>query len=206
MFEPIKIYCESLLKNFSSIGNERKLLLENISGYVDSKIKEGKPANLIYICTHNSRRSHFGQIWAHIASIYYNLPEVNAFSGGTEITAFNINAINALKRIGFLVNSNNAGNNPVYNLVFDEKDKPVTCYSKLYNSPENPSSNFAAIMTCSDAEQNCPFIPSVDKRIGTPYEDPKIFDNTSQQDEMYSERCRQIAIETFYAFSRVNSA
>ena len=47
----------------------------------------------------------------------------------------------------------------------------------------NPKSDFAAIMTCSDAEQNCPFIPNVALRIGTTYEDPKKSDGTSLQDE-----------------------
>jgi protein-tyrosine phosphatase/arsenate reductase len=45
-------------------------------------------------------------------------------------------------------------------------------------------------------------MPGVELRIGTTYDDPKDFDNTPLQDEKYSERCRQIALETFYAFSK----
>ena len=67
----------------------------------------------------------------------------------------------------------------------------------------NPTKNFAAIMTCSDAEENCPFIPGVDLRIGTTYDDPKAFDNTELQDSKYDERSRQIALETFYIFSKL---
>ncbi|MDF2453450.1 MAG: protein-tyrosine-phosphatase, partial [Bacteroidota bacterium] len=44
----------------------------------------------------------------------------------------------------------------------------------------------------------------VELRIATTYDDPKEFDNTSQQDEKYSERCKQIALETFYVFSKIN--
>jgi arsenate reductase len=58
-------------------------------------------------------------------------------------------------------------------------------------------------MTCSDAEENCPFIPGVELRIGTTYEDPKAYDNTLQQDTQYDTRCRQIALETLYVFSLV---
>jgi protein-tyrosine phosphatase/arsenate reductase len=43
----------------------------------------------------------------------------------------------------------------------------------------------------------------VELRIATTYDDPKAFDNTPQQDAKYDERCKQIALETLYAFSLV---
>ena len=203
MYTSIKAYCDSLTKDFAAIPDSRKEVLEKMAQYISAKRKENKTVNLVYVCTHNSRRSHFGQVWAHVASRYYNIPNVHAFSGGTEATAFNINAINALKRIGFEVQPANSGNNATYHVSFDEKEKPVICFSKVYDNPVNPQKEFAAIMTCSDAEENCPFIPGVELRVGTTYDDPKAFDNTPLQDAKYSERCRQIALETFYAFSRL---
>ena len=199
----IKKYCDELKGEFNSISDERKLLLDKISNYVKTKKAEKKPVNLVYICTHNSRRSHFGQIWAHVASDYFGIKNVHTFSGGTEATAFNINAINALKRIGFLVRHLTEGNNPTYQVFHDENLEPSICFSKVYDNATNPPSGFAAIMTCSDAEENCPFIPGVELRIGTTYDDPKAFDNTPQQDEKYDERCRQIGRETLYVFSKV---
>ncbi len=203
MFTQIRSYCDSLTKQFDAIPAPRKELLGEISKYMIEKRAHGKPVNLVYICTHNSRRSHFGQIWAQVASNYYGIKNVNAFSGGTEATAFNIHAIHALQRIGFEVKPLSNEKNPVYHVVFDEMESPVICFSKVYDDPKNPQKNFAAIMTCSDAEENCPFIPGVELRIGTTYDDPKAFDNTPQQDEKYSERCRQIALETLYIFSKV---
>lgn len=93
--------------------------------------------------------------------------------------------------------------NPVYHLQFDEIKAPIVCFSKVYIDKNNPQKDFAAIMTCSDAEENCPFIPGVELRIGITYEDPKNFDGTLLQDEKYDERCRQIAVETFFVFSKV---
>lgn len=58
-------------------------------------------------------------------------------------------------------------------------------------------------MTCSDAEENCPFIPEADIRLLTTYSDPKEFDYTSLQDINYDERCKEIALETFYVFSLI---
>lgn len=203
MFAEIKRYCDELTRFFNEISDERKVLLEQISTYISQKSKTQEQINLVYICTHNSRRSHFGQVWAKVASSYYHIPKVNTFSGGTEATAFNANAINALKRIGFMVEKEKEEQNPIYHVKYDEQETDIICFSKVYDHPNNPSKNFAAIMTCSDAEENCPFIPGVELRIGTTYNDPKAFDGTALQDEKYSERCRQIALETFYVFSKL---
>jgi arsenate reductase len=201
MYTQIKKYCDDLALEFNSISKDRKVLLEQISSYIHSKINTGNPINLVYICTHNSRRSHFGQIWAQVAADYYNIKNVNVFSGGTEATAFNINAINAIKRVGFDVKKMDDSNNSIYQISFDENEKPISCFSKEYHDSTNPKIEFAAIMTCSDAEENCPFIPGAELRIGTTYDDPKAFDNTPLQDKKYDERCKQIALETLYVFA-----
>lgn len=203
MYPSIKSYCDPLTTRFGEIPGERKALLEKISQYVAKKKLMGQPVNLVYICTHNSRRSHFGQIWARVASEYYNITGVNAFSGGTEATAFNVNAINALTRAGFRIEPIGPDKNAVYHVSYDDAQLPIECYSKVYDYPGNPRNDFAAIMTCGEAEENCPFIPGADIRIATPYEDPKAFDNTPEQDAKYDERCEQIALETLYAFSKV---
>jgi arsenate reductase len=203
MFQSVKTYCDSLVKDFDKISSERKEILEKITQYIAKKSILNKPVNLVYICTHNSRRSHFGQIWAKVASDYFTIENINTYSGGTEATAFNINAINALKRVGFDIKAMDAEKNPTYHVLYDDKKTPVVCFSKVYDHPNNPQKEFAAIMTCSDAEENCPFIPGVELRIGTTYDDPKAFDNTPLQDTKYDERCRQIALETLYVFSKV---
>ena len=203
MFPSLKNYCDRLSADFDLISHERKNLLAKIASYIVLKQKENQPVNLVYICTHNSRRSHFGQIWATVAAHYYGVPTINTFSGGTETTAFHLNAINALTRVGFKIESDAESNNPHYRVFYDDHAKPIDCFSKVYDHPQNPQKNFAAIMTCSDAEENCPFIPGVELRIGTTYDDPKSFDGTKFQDAKYDERCRQIAIETFYVFSLI---
>jgi len=200
----IKNYIDELVWQFDLIPEERKAILQRISDYINEKQEQNKPINLVYICTHNSRRSHLGQIWAKAAAGYYSIDKVNTYSGGTEATAFNINAINALRRIGFTIRKTTDSENPVYHVYHNDGDEPSVCFSKTYDNAHNPGSAFAAIMTCSDAEENCPFIPGVELRVGTTYDDPKEFDNTPLQDEKYDERCRQIALETLYAFSLVN--
>ncbi|MCD6019529.1 MAG: protein-tyrosine-phosphatase [Bacteroidetes bacterium] len=204
MIQSIKTYCDSLTGEFHSIPARRKEILDKFTLYIRNKVQENKPIRLVYVCTHNSRRSHFGQVWAQAAASYYKVPNVHTYSGGTEATAFHPNAIHALEKIGFQIKKTSEEKNPVYEVSYDLDEQPALCFSKTYDDKNNPQSGFAAIMTCSDAEENCPFIPGVELRIATTFDDPKEFDNTSQQDEKYSERCKQIALETFYVFSKIN--
>jgi arsenate reductase (thioredoxin) len=200
MYPSIKNFCDQLVTQFDEISLERKELLEKVSAFITKKKVAGLDIKLVYICTHNSRRSHFGQVWANVAADFFHIENVSTFSGGTEATAFNPNAINALHHVGFDISTIEEGSNPVYRVAHSDAYAPSICFSKVYDDVANPQAGYAAIMTCSDAEENCPFIPGVELRIGTTYDDPKAFDNTPLQDAKYDERCRQIALETLYIF------
>ncbi|MDX2191018.1 MAG: protein-tyrosine-phosphatase [Bacteroidota bacterium] len=188
---------------FDFISKERKGLLTRISHYIADNEANGLESNLVYICTHNSRRSHFGQIWAQVAAEYYGIKHLKSYSGGTEATAFNANAIKAIMNIGFKVTGNQEAKNPIYTIEYASDSPVITCFSKVYDDESNPKSDFCAIMTCSEAEANCPFVAGAVARIATTYDDPKAFDNTPLQDQKYAERCLQIATETLFALSLV---
>ena len=202
MKSEIKSYCLDRIQEFELIPEERKDLLGKIADYICYMRGEDAPIQLIYICTHNSRRSHFGQIWAAVAADFYGIENVKTFSGGTVATEFHSNAIYSLLEVGFDLIADSESGIPKYTMLFG-KNKSTLCFSKVYTDDVNPKENFVAIMTCSDAEDNCPFIPGVDLRFATTYEDPKHFDGTDQQSEKYSERCAQISRECLYVFSLV---
>lgn len=203
MLYTIRQLATAQTRRFDEIPEARKAVLARIATYIETRYAQGEAINLVFICTHNSRRSHFGQIAAALAAEYYALDRVRVFSGGTEATAFHPNAIAALRHLGFSVESaDTTAKNPVWTVRFGEYGQ-TTCFSKVFNDPANPDKHFAAIMTCSDAEQNCPFVPGTELRIGTTYEDPKASDGTPQQDATYQERFLQIAREMLYAFSLI---
>ena len=81
----------------------------------------------------------------------------------------------------------------------------MSLFSKVFDHEANLAEQFAAIMTCSHADENCPYIPGSEARIPVRYEDPKAFDDTEQEAEMYDERSMQIASEMLWVFSQVNS-
>ncbi|GJM29123.1 MAG: arsenate reductase [Cyclobacteriaceae bacterium] len=183
------------------IPEDRKEVLQLLIDFIQSKIDAGQQINLNFICTHNSRRSQFAQIWAQTAADYFGVP-AKCFSGGVEVTAFNERAVASVKRSGFKVSSKGDAN-PFYSVTIGDDQHPVSAFSKLFDHPVNQVESFAAVMTCSHADENCPFIPGTEKRIPVHYEDPKDFDGTPQEEARYDERSMQIASEMFYMFSHI---
>ncbi|MEJ2583650.1 MAG: protein-tyrosine-phosphatase [Robiginitalea sp.] len=186
------------------VGNDRKAILQPLVEYIQAKVDQGHRAHLNFICTHNSRRSQLSQVWAHTAANYFGVP-ATCCSGGVEVTAFNERAVASLMRSGFRVTSEGEENRE-YTVYYSENRKPIRAFSKLYDDPENAASDFAAVMTCSDADENCPFIPGTEARIPVRYKDPKEFDGTPEEALKYDERSLQIASEMFYVFSQIKNA
>ncbi len=184
-----------------SISDERLAVLKPLIEYIQTKIDQGKEVNLNFICTHNSRRSQFSQIWAQTAANYFGIPAL-CYSGGVEVTAFNERAVASIKRSGFGVSSK-GDSNPIYLISHSDEKEPIKAFSKLFDDPINQADQFAAVMTCSHADENCPFIPGTEKRIPVRYDDPKEFDGTPEEAERYDQRSMQIASEMFYTFSQV---
>jgi arsenate reductase len=204
MVSKLKNYISELVLEFDAIPEDRKEDLQEVARYMANKLKEGKSVKLNFICTHNSRRSHLAQIWAQTAAFYYEIDHIETFSGGTEATAFNPRAVAAIKRAGFKV-ENPGGDNPRYNIFIGDGADPMVCFSKKFDDDHNPDKNFAAIMTCSDADENCPFVPGAEFRKAITYVDPKEADGTERETEVYDQRCRQIATEMFYMMNEVSS-
>lgn len=202
LFQSIETYVEVCKTGFDTIPKERRKDLERVADFISEKWKNGDLVNMIFICTHNSRRSQFGQVWAAVAAAHFGIRNVQTFSGGTEETAFNKRAVEAIQRAGLKVEGT-VSTNPRYSVRFSDEVGALDCYSKTFDTPANPQKGFAAIMTCSDADEACPIVHGADFRARITYEDPKVADRTVQEKEVYDERCKQIATEMLYLFSKV---
>ena len=196
---------DKLVSEFNQISKDRIPIIEQLTAYISKKYEEGQKIQLNFICTHNSRRSHISQIWAQTAAYYFGIKNVDTFSGGTEATAFNLRAVRAMKQAGFDIVTIKEGQNPVYQVRFADDAPVLAVFSKKYDDDFNPKKDFAAIMTCSHADQNCPLVVGASTRIALTYDDPKDFDGTSQEAAKYSERVHEIGTEILYAFSKVKT-
>jgi arsenate reductase len=195
IYPSIKSYIEKATS--VEITDERKSILNEIVEYINSSSEP----KLNFICTHNSRRSHLSQIWAQTLAHHFGV-KVQTYSGGTEATAFHPNAVAALERAGFKVQKGE-GDNPQFKMAYSDQAEPLTCYSKTFDDSVNPSFGFAAIMTCSEADAECPIAFGADARVKLIYEDPKVSDGSGNEEKIYGERSSQIASEMHYVFSSI---
>ncbi|MGS0748616.1 protein-tyrosine-phosphatase [Halpernia sp. GG3] len=188
-----------------TISNERKLILQPLIKFIQTKVSNNSEIRLNFICTHNSRRSHLSQVWAQTLAHYFNIKNVFCYSGGTENTALFPMVTQTLQNSGFQIKTLSDGKNPIYCIKYAQNEHPIIGFSKKLNDNFNPKSEFAAILTCNSANEACPIVFGAEKKIPITFEDPKAFDNTPQQGEKYNERSLQIATELFYVFTQIKS-
>jgi len=98
MFQVIEKHINSL--DISNVPEERKTILKPLIEYIIEKQNTNESIRLNFICTHNSRRSHLSQVWAHVMAYFYTIDKVTCYSGGTEATALFPKAAEALKKSG----------------------------------------------------------------------------------------------------------
>ena len=186
-----------------AVPEERKEVLKPLIDYIQKKVNSNEEIRLNFICTHNSRRSHLSQIWAQTMAFHFSIKNVFCFSGGTEATAMFPKVAETIINQGFQIQKLSEHQNPVYAVKFDKNQHPIICFSKTFDDAFNPNAHFAAIMTCSSADEGCPFIVGAEQRLPIRFEDPKAFDGTDAMNEKYAERSNQIASEMYFVFSQI---
>ena len=199
----LRPYVSEVAAELKMISAERRTVLDAIATTIAARLDRGDNADLTFICTHNSRRSHMSQIWLQTAAVYYGLDKVHAWSGGTEVTACNCRTITAMRRVGFNIEDATKGDNPLYLVRYAGDRPPIRAYSKRYDADANPKSDFIALMTCSNADKSCPKVEGAIARYAIHYADPRLCDDTPTETTAYNERCREIAREMFYIMSEV---
>ena len=200
MFPALLAYIHDLETDV--IPDERKHVLLPLIQFIQQKKSDNQPIKLHFICTHNSRRSHLCQVWAQTMAAYFNVKDVTCYSGGTEATAVYSMIIQTFVTTGFRVLVSDGTSNPLVTLHYSDVMPPMLLFSKTYDDAVNPSSHFAAVMTCDDADANCPIIPNA-TRITVTYKDPKASDGTAEQAQVYAARSKQIATEMKYIFAQL---
>ena len=185
--------------NTFNIIPERLKKLEELSKIILSQKDKSEQVNLNFICIHNSRRSHIAEFTMRLACDYYGIDFIKTFSGGTEATALNHRVAISLEGLGFEVNIKEEGDNPVYNISYNEDSREETpMFSKVFDDDFNPKQDMIAVMVCSEAEENCPYVPNAEYRYVLSYEDPKFSDDTPQEVQVYQDKVKEVGTEMFY--------
>ena len=187
----------------STVTAQRRRQLGPLVEYVQQKVGNAQDIPLLFICTHNSRRSHLAQIWAQALAHNLGVGRLASYSGGTQVTALHPMIREILEGTGFEFRRIRGGNNPIHAIRFSEGAHPVMGYSKKWDDPFNPRTGFAAVMTCSQADLGCPIVPGAELRVSMNFDDPKAYDHGPNQAEKYRECSLGIATELYYVLGRV---
>ncbi len=167
----------------------RQEALSPLADWIRERATRCERADLVFVCTHNSRRSHIAQLWAQAAAYHCGLANVVTWSGGTEATAFNPRAVRALRDAGFGLEDSGqrrSGENIVYRADCGEGYATQELFSKVYSDDSNPQADFAAVMVCDSADAACPLVPGAALRIALPFVDPKRADDAPDEAAVYA--------------------
>lgn len=203
MFDPIITQLKSLAE--ITPAADRSVLLDKLRTYINGQIQQQKTVGLHFICTHNSRRSQLGQVWAQAIAAYFGV-EANTYSGGTETTRLYPEVAKALHAQGFQIEQLNEGENAITAVKYAPDAPAIMLFSKTYDHFVNPTQNYAAILTCSEADEACPAVPGAAERIALPYADPKAFDSSNDAAAAYLNTSRQIAAELYHIFATLHES
>lgn len=206
LYPQLEQYLSLRTEELGSLAEERKPLLAAIVNYLREQQKAHHPLQLVFVCTHNSRRSMLAQLWAQTAAHVTGIKNLKSFSCGSEATALHPNTVAAMRRAGFKVVATMDGHNPIYNASFSPAAPSLLLYSKTAEKAMLPKGHFAAVMVCQQDAESCPLIREADRRFPLPYEDPGRADGTAQADEAYDAVCRQIATEMLWLFRSLSAA
>lgn len=172
-------------------------------------------ARLLFLCTHNSRRSQLAQVWYAVAAAYYSLGDrIETFSAGTQSTLVPNTIVRVLRSVGMIVTRDDDNNDDdderaVCTVRFsDSSSNALRLFSKKLDDSTLPSDDerkrrVCIVAVCADADQACPLGGKCRCRLALPYDDPKSADGRQDESSVYSARSRSIAREAFVVMRNV---
>jgi hypothetical protein len=187
-----------LLAEPDSIHPLRQANVRNVALYVAGDILAGGSASIMFLCTHNSRRSQMAQAWGLAAAARFDVP-VTCYSGGTGPTRVHSSAMAGLSALGFDVLPAGEGR---FSVAFSHAGR-TELWSKRYQDAAKER-QFIAIANCSQADEGCPTIPSARTRLAMLYDDPRVADGHPDEVQVYTACASTIGRELMALFALVH--
>ena len=171
-------------------NQKRKKRLDNIASVINENLN--KTRSIVFLCTHNSRRSQICEVWGKVFAEIYR-KKININSAGAFKTVVHSQVYESIVKCGLIVNNKKE-------IFFDKKKFKLN--SKTIDSLT--MKNFIAVMTCSNAEKSCPNDPRSIRNIKMFFNDPRIYDETDKMSREYLNTTIYIAEELNYIFKNIN--
>ena len=171
-------------------NQKRKKRLDNIASVINENLN--KTRSIVFLCTHNSRRSQICEVWGKVFAEIYR-KKININSAGAFKTVVHSQVYESIVKCGLIVNNKKE-------IFFDKKKFKLN--SKTTDSIT--MKNFIAVMTCSDTEKSCPHDSRSVRNIKMFFNDPRIYDETDKMSREYLKTTTYIAEELNYIFKNIN--
>ncbi len=86
-FDVLETYIGERISEYDVISDARNKALTQLAEQIREEVDSCGQAKLIFICTHNSRRSHLGHLWAQLAANFFEGDALSLFQSLTPVTA-----------------------------------------------------------------------------------------------------------------------
>jgi arsenate reductase (thioredoxin) len=190
---------DEFLSERDAIHPLRQANLRSVAVYINGDLVACGAARVLFLCTHNSRRSQIAQAWGLAAAARFDVPIV-CFSGGSAPTHVHPSSMAALASLGFEVRALANGRF----MVGHSATGRVELWSKRYQDASS-GQDFIAIANCSQADEGCPSIPSARRRLAMLFDDPRVADGRPDEAEVYATCARTIGRELVSLFALVHA-
>lgn len=121
--------------SFSSIEQERKILLDQLASRIYKENRVNENAGLVFIDSNNKTKSQLAAIWLKTGLIKYELGGYNLQSAGIKVASEPLHALATLKQYGFKVS--NASDKKLYSYNINFGSDSWNVYYKDLSSLRN---------------------------------------------------------------------
>lgn len=196
-------YVKDFPKEFRKIPEDRRYRLNELVYFLEEQERNNAPLQLVFLSTNQSSVSHMAQVWSKTAAYHFGFSGFESYSAGIKPHDISVKTIMTLEKSGFIVYKTDVNNTGVYKVKYSYNLKPIVLFSKKNGHVRNPNDNFMAVFVDKNADMNTQNIRGTYNRLLLNYEDPVGYEGSDQEDQVYEESCRQLAVEMFYVFSQL---
>lgn len=196
-------YVRDFPKEFRKIPEDRRYRLNEIVYFLEDQEKNNEPWQVLFISTNQASVGQMAQVWSKAAAYYFGFNKFNSFSGGIKPSEISVNMITTLENAGFIVYKTEIGGIDVYRVKYSYNLNPIVTFPKKIDHVKNPYHDFMAVFVEENADINIQNIKGTYNRLLLTYDDPVGYDGSDDEELIYKESCRRVAVEMFYVFSQL---
>ena len=177
--------------------------LNELALFVEERRLRNEPIKIVFTCDSNARTSLMAEIWANAAAYYFQVEDVEFYSGGLSPGQVSHKALKSMERAGFIFYEFESVLGTRYQVNYGYDAEPLEIYAKKYSAKGNPTRGYCAALTCASMIHLDPALKGVLVKIALPYEDLAFIEGTEEVDQAYDQLNASMAREMFHFMQKI---